>query len=208
MKKVAIIGSGDLGQLIGHHAKHSYKVAGFFDDYQEVGTKVDALPVLGKIDDIEEQFATGVFDEIMIAVGYKHFAFREALFERFKEKIPFATIIHPSCSVDPSCLIGAGSCLLPGSVLDRNVVIANNVLINVGCTIAHDTTVQSHSFLSPRVALAGFINIGERCNIGINTTVIDKISITSDVQTGGGTVIIKNIEKPGLYVGNPAKFIR
>ena len=55
--------------------------------------------------------------------------------------------------------------------------------------------------------MAGFVNIKVQCTIGINP-IIDNISITEETRTGGGTVVIKNIEEKGLYVGNPARFIR
>ena len=39
MKKLALIGAGDLGQQIAWHAKQDghYEVVGFFDDYATVG---------------------------------------------------------------------------------------------------------------------------------------------------------------------------
>lgn len=61
---------------------------------------------------------------------------------------------------------------------------------------------------SARIAVAGFAEIGEQCFVGINSTIIDGIKITDNTQIGAGTVVIKSIEKSGLYVGNPAKFIR
>ena len=89
-----------------------------------------------------------------------------------------------------------------------DVNVESNVLINVGCTIAHDSSVGKHTFLSPRVSIAGFVNVGDRCNIGINATIIDNISIMNNVQIGGGAVVISHVKKEGLYVGNPARFIR
>ena len=56
--------------------------------------------------------------------------------------------------------------------------------------------------------MAGFVDIKEQCIIGINSIIIDNISITEGTRTGGGTVVIKNIEEKGLYVGNPARFIK
>ncbi|MEM7186728.1 MAG: acetyltransferase [Bacteroidota bacterium] len=208
MKRLAIIGSGDLGQLIAHHAKHSHEVVGFFDDFAQPGEIVAGHPVLGALDLIDAKFDEGLFDELIIAIGYKHFDFRASLFERLSTKYDFATLIHPSCSVDPTAQIGKGSCLLPGSVLDRQVRIGPNVLVNVGCTIAHDSSVGAHSFLSPSVSVAGFVDIGTHCNIGIGSVLIDNITIASHVQTGGGTVVIGSLERKGLYVGNPSRFVK
>lgn len=210
MKKLAIIGSGDLGQLIAYHAAQNsnYEVIGFFNDFLEKGSLVQSKPILGGMNDIAVLFQQKIFDCLMVGIGYQHFGFRKKIFEQFKGQIPFANIIHSSAYIDPSCQLGEGIFILPGCVLDYNVVLEDNVLLNTSCSIAHDSKVGQHSFLSPRVAMAGFINIGTCCNIGINTTIIDNIQIADNVQTGGGTVVIKNLEKAGLYVGNPARFIR
>jgi sugar O-acyltransferase (sialic acid O-acetyltransferase NeuD family) len=210
MERLAIIGSGDLGQLIAYHAQKDAQkeVVGFFNDFAVQGSKVDDIPVLGGMEDVQDLYKNGIFDALMIGVGYHHFEFRKKAFERFKGIIPFANIIHSSSYIDPSCQLGEGLFILPGCTLDRQVQLADNVLLNTACSIAHDSRVGAHSFLSPRVALAGFVEIGECCNIGINTTVIDNIKITDGVQTGGGTVVTKSLERKGLYVGVPARFIR
>lgn len=210
MKKLAIIGSGDLGQLIAYHTTQNsnYEVVGFFNDFLEKGTLVKSKPILGSTNDIAVLFQKKNFDCLMVGIGYQHFGFRKKIFEQFKGQIPFANIIHTSAYIDPSCQLGEGLFILPGCVLDYNVVLEDNVLLNTSCSISHDSKVGQHSFLSPRIAIAGFVKIGTCCNIGINTTIIDNIQIADNVQTGGGTVVIKNLEKSGLYVGNPARFLR
>ena len=210
MKRLGIIGSGDLGQLIAYHANigGKYEVVAFFDDFKKKNDMVSGIPVLGGTDDVLKAFTDGKIEELMIGIGYKHFEFRRKLFALFSAQIPMATVVHSSSYIDPSCKIGKGVFVLPGCVLDRNVELKDNVLLNTGCVISHDSVVSDHTFLSPGVNIAGFVKIGQCCNIGINTTIIDNIEIADNSQTGGGTVIIKNITEPGLYVGNPAKFIR
>ncbi len=210
MNRLAIIGSGDLGQLIAHHAQADSKmiISGYFDDYLPKGKTIKNSPILGKTSDIERLFKQGVFDKIIVGIGYQHFAFRKAIFQRFKNKIPFANILHSSCYIDASCQLGEGIFMLPNCTLDAHVCLEDNVLLNTACTIAHDSTVGRHSFLSPRVAMAGFVRLGSACNIGINTTIIDNICLADNVQTGGGTVVTKDLNKAGLYVGVPARFVR
>ncbi|MCL6294675.1 acetyltransferase [Jejuia spongiicola] len=210
MKKLAIIGSGDLGQQIAYQATtdNQFNVVGFFDDFTEKDSVVSGKKILGKLSEVQNAFSNKIFDEIIIGIGYKHLDFREKIFNTLNKKIPFATFIHSSCFVDASCKIGNGVCVFPGSVLDQKVIIKDNVFINVGSIIAHDSKIENHTFISPSVAIAGFVSIGKRCNIGINSTLIDNISIVDDVQIGGGTVVVKSIEKSGLYVGNPSRFIR
>jgi len=210
MKKLAIIGSGDLGQQIAYHAiqDKQFEVVGFFDDFKVKGELVEQVPVLGGINEVFYLFEKGFFEVLLLGVGYKHMVKRAQVFDQFKNKIPFARLIHSSSIVDASCTIGEGTVVYPGCLLDQKVVIHENVMINVGCCIAHHSEIGKHSFLSPRVAIAGFVTIENRCIIGINATIIDNLKIAAQTQIGAGAVVIKSIEKYGLYVGNPIKFIR
>jgi sugar O-acyltransferase (sialic acid O-acetyltransferase NeuD family) len=208
-KTLAIIGAGHLGQQIAHYAKSDghYSEVVFFDDFSNQKS-INGYEILGILKDIELNYSNHTFDELIVGIGYKHLEIRKQMYERFKNKIPFGKIVHSTCWVDETAKIESGTIVYPNCCIDANATIKNNTILNLACTIAHDTVVGEHCFLSPRVALAGFITVGEQCIIGINTTVIDNISIVPKTQLGGGTVLIKNIEKPGLYVGNPQKFIR
>lgn len=209
MKTLAIIGSGHLGQQIAHYALSDghYGNIVFFDDFA-VESEAAGFKILGNSDAIEAAFQNSSFDELIIGIGYRHLAVRKQMFERFDGKVPFGTIIHSSCWVDPTAQIEAGCVVYPSCCIDANALIGQNTILNLACTIAHDTQVGKHSFLSPRVALAGFVKLGELCILGINSTVIDTISIVSETQLGGGTVVIADILKSGLYVGNPQRFVR
>ncbi len=210
MKKVlGIIGAGDLGKQIAYYATEDnhYTEVIFFDDFT-AETKKYGFRVIGGNDKVLGAFEQGLFDELIIAIGYKHLNIKKQLFNKYLGKVPFGKIIHSSSWVDNSAKIGDGVVIYPKNSIDANVVISANSILNIACTIAHDTTIGRHCFLSPRVAVAGFVNVEEQTIIGINSTIIDNIIITQQTQIGGGTVVIKNIEKAGLYVGNPHRFIR
>jgi sugar O-acyltransferase (sialic acid O-acetyltransferase NeuD family) len=208
-KTLAILGSGHLGEQIAHYAisdKH-YDCVVFFDDFTEDKLR-NGFPILGKTDAVLTEFSKGTFDELLIGLGYQHLNKKKELYELFNTRVPFGKIVHSSSWVDNSVSIGAGCVIYPCCSIDANVVIQENTVLNIGCTIAHDTNIGKHCFLSPRVALAGFIVIEEQCVLGINCTIIDNINIVSKTQIGGGTVIINRIDNSGLYVGNPSRFIR
>lgn len=209
MKRLAIIGSGDLGRLIAYHASTcGFEIVGFFNDFEPEGVDAFGLKILGGLEKIEIRYSEGMFDFLMCGIGYKHMNLRASVFTKFSSKIPFANIIHPSSYVDPSVQLGKGIFVLPGCVLDHKVHIGNNVLLNTGCIVAHDSVVKDNCFISPGVSIAGFTVVEEKCILGIGTIVIDNINITNSVQTGAGTVVTKNLTKQGLYVGSPARFIK
>jgi len=208
-KILAIIGAGDLGRQIAYHAinDNHFNTIVFFDDFNQ-NKLVDGCKILGKTENILDFYKKGFFTHLIIGVGYKHMKERSNLFEKFKDEMPFANIIHSSCIIDSSVKLGKGIIIYPGSVIDANVVLGDNILINIGCVIAHDTSIESNCFLSPSVNLAGFVNVGQKSILGINCTVIDNINIHSNTQIGAGSVVIKNINKNGLYVGSPVRFVR
>lgn len=209
MKTLGIVGAGDLGQQIAHYALYDghYEKIIFFDDFS-TAESINNIPLIGKTNDVEKAFNENFFDELLIAVGYKYLSVKKELFEKFERKIPFGKIIHSTALIDPSARIESGAVIYPGCIIDANVIIKGNAVLNIACAIAHDTIIGRHSFLSPRVAVAGFTTIGERCFLGINSTIIDNLKINDAVQIGAGTVVIKSIEKSGLYAGNPARFIK
>lgn len=197
-----------MGQQIAHMGLiNGYNIVGYFDDYHNIGNVIAGLPVLGSIEDIITK--KDKFDSIVIGIGYKHFNVRKQLYEWLvAENIHRQNIIDKRAIVDETAEVGDGSIVMSNVILDKGVRIGANVFVNIGSTIAHDSFIGNHSFVAPRVAIAGFTRIGE-CNfLGINSTVIDNITTADNVFIGGGGVVIKSIEEEGLYVGVPVRRIR
>lgn len=210
MNRLAIIGAGELGEQIANLAISDsyYTVVGFFDDTLSEGEKCLDIPVVGKLNNIEALYRAGLFDSLVIAIGYKHLSLRDRLFEELQNHIPFATIVHPSCIVDGSVSMGQGVVCYPGCILDKKVVIGDNVILNNGCIVSHDSRVGRSAFLAPGVTLAGFVEVGKRVNLGIGTTVSDQVRVANDVRTGAGAVVVSDLLDKGLYFGVPAKLYR
>ena len=207
MRRLAVIGAGAMGQLIAHYATApgQFLLAGFLDDHHPTGSRVGLGEVLGGTREIERRYADSRFDEILVAVGYKHFGFRKQIFESLKGRVPFARLVHPATYMDPSCQIGEGVVVLPGCTLDRGISLEDNVFLNVGCVVAHDTTLGAHSFLGPGVTIAGCSRIGQCCFLGTGSTIVNRINVCNDAQTGAGSVVTRDIIEPGVYVGVPAR---
>jgi sugar O-acyltransferase (sialic acid O-acetyltransferase NeuD family) len=208
--RVAILGAGALGQQIAQHLYQAsgYIVVGYFDDTQPKGKVIAGGRVMGTIAEATEAYRYGTFDALLMGIGYQHLAVRQQLFEELSEVISFASFVHKTAHVDTSVVLEPGCFISPGCILDLNTQLGPNTFLYPGCILAHDTVVTGHSFFGPGVKLAGHVSIAESCFLGIGTTVIDNLTIGRGIQTGGGAVVIKSLSQPGLYVGNPARFIR
>jgi len=203
---MGIVGAGDLGIQVAHHAESigGIEIAGYCDDTRTPGAPWAGSRILGGLASVEETFGNGDFDELVIAIGYRHLKLRHQLYERLKDKVPFARIIHPSARIDRTASIGPGAIVYPGCIIDMYAEVGANTLLNLGVIISHDSKIGESCFLSPAVSVAGFVKVGNRVNLGIGTVIVDGVSIQSDVRTGAGAVLTKGVEEAGLYVGVPA----
>lgn len=202
MKKLAILGSGELGRQVAHFAEIDgrYKIIGFFDDTKSIGTIVDKYPVIGKMNDIIYQYTKGILDCVFIGIGYDHFNFKEELYNIvINNTIPLATIISPNAYIDPTAKIGNGVILYPGCLIDKDAIIEDNVVINIHTTVAHNSIVGKHSFIAGGATLAGYSSVGKKCFVGVNSVINDHISISDDITIGSLTVVSKNLKQPGIY---------
>lgn len=208
-KVLAILGAGELGNQIAHIAVNDshFKNVVFFDDFADLNS-VAEFPIIGNSAAIFEAYKTNKFDELIIAIGYNHLEKKKEYFLKFKEEIPFATIIHSTCWVDKTAIVEPGTVIYPNCVIDKGVQIKSNTLLNLSVTVAHDSIIQEHSFLAPRVAISGFVTIGECCFIGTNATIVDSIKISNSIKIGAGSVVIHSLENKAFYAGNPVRKIR
>jgi acetyltransferase-like isoleucine patch superfamily enzyme len=147
------------------------------------------------------------------------------LFESSIKNVAFGKnvkVVQPlniyGCTIMDNCFIG------PFVEIQKDVII--------GC----NTKIQSHSFICELVSIGNdcfighgvmFINdlfskggpaqgdktlwmstkIGNNVSIGSNATILP-VEICDNVVIGAGAVVTKNIDKTGVYAGNPARFIR
>jgi sugar O-acyltransferase (sialic acid O-acetyltransferase NeuD family) len=178
-----------------------------FDDFERKGATKYNKPILGKISDIPNVFERRAFDSVAIAIGYKHMKFRKEVYDYLKRNIiPIVTFIHPSSYVEKSAAIKEGCIVLVSCTVDMNAVLEKNVFLSSRSFVSHNVTIGAHTYCGPSVNLAGNTEVGECCFLGINTTTIENIRIGTNVQTGAGSVVTKDIPTNILVAGVPAVF--
>jgi acetyltransferase-like isoleucine patch superfamily enzyme len=119
------------------------------------------------------------------------------------------------------CVIGDDTFVGPFVEIQRDVTIGKRVKIQSHSFICELVTIGDDCFIGHGVM---FINdtfqnggpargdkskwrntkIGSNVNIGSNATILP-VEICDNVVIGAGAVVTKNISKPGIYIGNPAK---
>ena len=125
---------------------------------------------------------------------------------------------------------------LYGCIIGNDVFIGPFVEIQKNVHVGNRTKIQSHSFICELVNIdedcfighgVMFINdtfsiggpargkkelwkqtkIGKNVSIGSNATILP-VEICNNVTIGAGSVVTKNIIRPGIYAGNPARLLK
>jgi acetyltransferase-like isoleucine patch superfamily enzyme len=122
------------------------------------------------------------------------------------------------CTIGSDCFIG------PFVEIQRGVMIADRCRIQSHAFICELVTIGEDCFISHGVM---FINdlfsngcpangrrdfwratkVGNGVSVGTNSTILP-VTICDRAVIGAGAVVTKDITKPGIYAGNPARLLR
>ena len=206
-KKIVLIGGGGhcLSCIDVIERGGEFKIVGIVDKDEAAAGNVSAYPYLGG--DYEIESLARKYGLFLIAVGFIDSPrARIRLFERAREAGgTFPVIVSPPAVVSNNARIGAGTIVMHNAVINSGAVVGVNSIINTAAVVEHDTIVGDHCHISTTAVLNGNCVIGNRVFVGSNTTVFHGVRIRDDVIVGAGSVVHKDLEKPGVYVGNPLR---
>jgi UDP-3-O-[3-hydroxymyristoyl] glucosamine N-acyltransferase LpxD len=106
--------------------------------------------------------------------------------------------------VSEGVIIGAGA-IIERAVLDTTF-LGKNVYVDVNCVVGHNSFIGDNTIIAANSVVAGSCFIGKNCQIGIGSMLKNGTVICDNVVIGAGSVVTKDIIKPGIYYGSPAKF--
>ncbi len=109
-------------------------------------------------------------------------------------------VCEPGSRVGPLTFIQRAS--LPGC----STIIKAGALVDGYCTIGHNAVIGEESLVAAGSVVGAGSVIGKNCLLGIHTIVKPHTKICDRVVIGIGSVVIKDIDKPGIYFGAPAVF--
>ena len=114
--------------------------------------------------------------------------------------------VGPFCEIQDQVIIGSNTRIQSHSFICSLVNIGEN------CRIGHGVMFINDLFKNGKPAFGDkekwkSTNIGSNCLIGSNCTILP-VSICENVLIGAGSVVTKDINREGVYIGNPARFLR
>lgn len=191
-------GIADLAEQTG-----CYEKICFLDDDAQMQAKDDLI--IGNSD-----YAINHKNEYDVIIAVGNSKIRKQLQEKYeKSKVSLVTLIHPNAILpDGDIVIGEGTVVMAGAVIQPGTEIGKGVIVNTASSIDHECKIGDYSHIAVGSHLAGNVEIGTSTWIGAGTAVSNNISICDQVVIGAGATVIHDITKSGTYVGVPVKKIK
>ena len=189
-KKIAIIGAGGHGKVVGEIALlNQYGTIDFFDDRMN---EIENFPfkIIVSIELLKNNLKN--YDDFFVAIGDNKTRYNKISWLK-KEKNNIVSLIHPKSTVSQFSSIEAGSCVMANGVINPGTFIKEGVIINTSSSIDHDCLIEDYAHISPNCSLSGNVSVGKFTRLGSGTSVHPGINIGQNVKTGIGSKIYKDI---------------
>lgn len=205
MKDIYIIGASGFGREVAWLLEElsEWNIKGFIDDNETIqGEKINGITVIGTVD-----FLLGRKEETNVVIAIGNPSVRSMIYEKlkFNNNILFPNIIAKNVRIDKTIKMGIGNIICSHSILTVNIELGNFNHVNLDCTVGHDVIMNDFITVYPSVNISGNVEIGNYCEIGTGTQIIQGKSIADNVIIGAGAGVVKNIKESGTYVGCPVR---
>ncbi|MDR0227609.1 MAG: acetyltransferase [Flavobacteriaceae bacterium] len=211
MKKIAIIGAGGFGREVKtiidsiNKITPIYEFIGFYDDGKEKGTMINNYPILGGINDINT-----TQEDLSVVLAIADPKTKKKIISLISNpKVTYPNIISPKAEISEDFVVmGQGNIICSGTIITCNIEIKDFVILNLMCTVGHDTVIGSYASFMPSVNISGEVIIEEGVYVGTGAKIINLLEIGAYTIVGAGAVVAKTLPAKCTAVGIPAKPIK
>lgn len=175
--QLLIYGSKEFSQTVTELAEDcDFHVAGLIDDFSK------DEKVLGTLDRVAQTHPPSEF-HIAIAIGYGNLAARWQVWQRVKAAGYTAPpLIHPRAYVAKSAVLGEGSMIMAGAIVDVRSRVGDITVVWPGACINHDGTLGDNCFVSPNATLCGYVDLGAHSFVGAGAAIVDHCTVPSGTR--------------------------
>lgn len=212
MKKLVIIGAGELGREMFYSARMSegymtyFELKGYIDDVMYANPDAPKyahvpLPLLNSIDNYQPE----PDDTFICAVGNPQG--RSIVVSKITSRVggvEWLTLKHKTSIVVDTAKIGKGVFLGPYTCIGPETSIADHVMINTHSAVGHDAVLGKYSCLMSYVDITGHTTLGEGVFMGSGSRTVPGAKIGSWAYVGLGSVVLRKVRENTKVFGNPA----
>ncbi len=187
------------------HRKNQTESLCFYDDVNADITDFlfEKFKVLKTENEAKEYFEK-ISPEFVIGIGNPKL--RKFLYEKFTNLGgKCVSIISENAEVGSyGNTIENGTIITSGTIITNDIKIKKGTMINLSCTIGHDSIIGEFVEICPNVSISGRCKIGDLVFIGTGATILPDIKIGKNSIIAAGSVVNKNVPDNVLVAGIPA----
>jgi len=174
-------------------SEQKHRIAGIVLPTRGDHANVMGYPVIGADEDLPTLLAKT--PNAILAVGQiESAAVRVTLFELLKSHGAHLPIIQsPSSYCSKHSVIGEGTILMHGSLVNAGAQVGANCIINSQTLIEHDVEIADHCHISTGAKVNGSVRIGKGTFVGSGSIVKEGVKIGAGVVIGAGQLILKDV---------------
>ncbi|WP_243453634.1 hypothetical protein, partial [Clostridium perfringens] len=201
MKDIVIIGTENIGKEVVkiieaiNSKRNTWNVLGFISlKKDEEGSNIEGYSVLGSIDSMFNYFEGRKKDkfyffkklesqnELFTIIAIDNCKLKKEIENKLKNKIKFATIIHPDVSFFNKQEVGEGTIIYPGLIVVGRFKLGKHVILKQKCSLGNNIEIGDYSFISFNSNIdSNVINKDQLNNIG--TSISDEDNDTSNNES-------------------------
>lgn len=150
-------------------------------------------PVIGSDDDLP-RLLTGN-ESALITVGQiKNSETRTRLYDRLKQLgVELPVIISPRAYCSKHTVIGEGTIIMHGTILNAAARIGKNCIVNSQALVEHDVEIDDHCHISTGARVNGGVTIGKGSFVGSGVVIKENVRVGENVIIGAGQIILRDL---------------
>lgn len=214
-KKLVIVGAGGFAREVRWLAQEITAARGPAEGYDFLGYVVSDTAKAGPHDSRDETLGDlgwltshrREWDVLALGIGNPAPRLKVAReLEEFVDPETWPALVHPTVKMDvASCRISHGVLLCAGIIGTVNLVFEPFAMVNLSCTIGHESVIGRGACLNPTVNISGGVTIGAGVLVGTGAQVLQYLEVGEGATVGAGAVVSKPVAPGTTVVGIPAK---
>ncbi|MFF3060133.1 NeuD/PglB/VioB family sugar acetyltransferase [Streptomyces sp. NPDC057909] len=209
-----VVGAGGMGRAIAslcaqdvdEAGRPRWNVLGFIDEDTALhGSLVDGLPVLGCLRTVT-RYPTA---QLVVSICHvDHHGARRRIVEALG--LPahrYATVVHSTAVIDPSCRVGRGAVVMPMVCALPGVAIGDHVIVRPQAMMAADVGLRDYATVGAQVFLGRGVVVAENGYVGAGAEVRERTCVGPWVVVGMGSLVLDDVPGHQVWAGRPPKYL-
>ncbi|MDD5136944.1 MAG: acetyltransferase, partial [Candidatus Omnitrophica bacterium] len=171
-----------------------FEIYGILDTKLPVGATACGVKVLGDDNALPMLLKKGIKDAF-IAIGSIGDCAARKRIDRTLKTLGFRlpVIVHPNTVIGNDVILGEGTFVAAGAVINPCVRIGRNAIINTSSSIDHDCVIGDFVHIAPGTTLSGSVKLGDEVHVGTGSSIVQKITVGEKCFVKAGSMVSKDL---------------